>query len=106
MSEKVYYRSLPGAFAAREASLSISANEKEAFVNGFLQGVQWASPDPDVQQCRSCGSVMVHMCGVDNLRMGTDLMDAGVQYDSRVGCEFVCRSCGHTYNAHLKISAI
>jgi hypothetical protein len=106
MSDKVYYRSLPGAYAAREASLSQSTGEKkEVFINGFLQGVQWAKPDPDVQQCPSCGSLLMHMSGADNLRMGTELMDSGLQYDRALKCEFACRSCGGVFNAKLKLSA-
>jgi len=107
MLEKIYYRSLPGSYAAREGSASQSTEEKkEALVNGFLQGVQWAKPDPDVQQCPSCGSVLVHMCGADNLKMGMDIMESGYQYESLLKSEFACRSCGNVFTAHLRISGV
>jgi hypothetical protein len=105
--EKVYYQSLPGAFAAREASMNRKTGaERDAFVDGYLQGVQYAKPDPDVHQCPSCGSVMVHMCGADNIRMGKDIMNSGKQYEPYLKCEFACRSCGEIFNAHLKLSKL
>ena len=105
--EKVYYRHLPGAYAAREASLNQGSEEKRlGFLAGFLQGVQYAHPDPNVQQCPCCGSLFVHMSKHEPLRLNQQLMDNGKQYQDILPCEFTCRTCDESFKAHLKISGL
>jgi hypothetical protein len=105
--EKMYYRGLPGAYAAREASLSQGTeHEKKSFLSGFLQGVQYAHPDPNVQKCPCCGSLFVHMSKHEPLMLNQQLLNDGKQYQDILICEFTCRTCDESYTGHLKISGL
>jgi len=105
--EKVYYRGLPGAYAAHEASLSQGTDhERVSFLSGFLQGVQYAKPDPNVQKCPCCGSLFVYMSRHEPLRLNEQLVNEGKQYHEILACEFTCRTCNDSFNGLLKISGL
>jgi len=103
--ENVFYRTLPGAFAAREASMHQETDEeKKSFVKGFLQGVQYANPDPNVLKCPYCESPFVHMYGHNPIKLNDKLNKAGKQYDDQLEGSFHCRSCENPFPVTLKIS--